>query len=266
KERPRVKPEDWILVDGLHEAIIDQTTFDLAREYLANNPSRPCPKDYAVQNPLAGLVICGVCGRKMVRRPYSKKQLPDTLMCPSTACKNISSHLSSVEGRLLGALENWFKDYKLNWELSENKDTHKNDQVNMKKKAIKRLDDELKNLEKQSDNIYDLLEQGIYTTEVFLERSKNISDRIAAAQKDKKALLDELEWEAARDENQKVIIPKIEKILEQYKITDDPALKNELLSEVIAKAVYTKKIKSHWRHPSDDFELVIYPKLPAIKN
>jgi site-specific DNA recombinase len=40
KERPRAKKEDWTLVDGLHKAIIDQETFDLAQGLLANNPAK----------------------------------------------------------------------------------------------------------------------------------------------------------------------------------------------------------------------------------
>lgn len=265
KERPRTRPEDWIVVDGLHEAIIDQATFDEAQKLLAQNPSRPCPKYSPIQNPLAGLIVCGVCGRKMVRRPYTKKQLPATLMCPSTACKNISSHLVYVEERLLQALEAWLQDYKLTWDLDNNNTNQKN-KIDIKQKAIKRLEDELKNLEKQRNSLYDLLEQGVYSTDTFLERSKLISERIAQAQQDRQSLLDELELEKKREEGQKVIIPTIEKVLELYKITEDAALKNELLREVVDKAVYTKTEKGHRRKRSDQFELVLYPKLPGRKD
>jgi site-specific DNA recombinase len=264
KERPRAQPKDWVLADGLHEAIIEPVTFDLAQKYLTNNPTRPCPRKVSVKNPLAGLIVCGVCGRKMVRRPYTKNDHPDTLMCPSTACPNISVQLSYVEERLLHDLEAWLKKYKLNWRLEEQKRTRRDRPVNLKRKAVKKLDEELKNLAKQMDNIHDLLEQGVYTTDTFLERSRVISGRITAAQKDRQTLLDELQWEQAREESQKVIIPKVERILELYRATDDPALKNELLHEVVAKAVYTKTGKGHWsRGGMEVFELTLFPKVPV---
>ncbi|MCT8978696.1 recombinase family protein [Clostridium sp. CX1] len=261
KERPRANSADWILVDGLHEAIIDNDTFGLAQEYLANNPSNPCPKNHKVTNPLAGLIVCGLCGRKLVRRPYSKKNLPATILCPATACSNVSSHLSFVEDRLLQALENWLENYKLKWEVND--ETNNDDiQLNVKKKALKSLDDELKNLQKQMENIHDLLEQGIYSVDKFLERSKIINDKINKSQQDKEALLNDLKFEEVKNKSQRIIIPKIEKVLELYRATDDPELKNELLKEVVSKAVYTKTADGRRGGDMSDFELVLYPKLP----
>ena len=261
KTRPRAKPEDWILVDGLHEPIIDIGTWNLAQEYLAENPPKPCPKDTGIKNPLAGIVVCGVCGRRMVRRPYSNGQ-PDTLMCPSTACSNVSSQLSYVEEHLLSALEEWLRNYKLDWGLMDEQKPGEDIQIEVMKKNIKKIDEELTTLEKQMNNIYDLLEQGIYSTETFLERSKIINERIKEARQAKEKLIQELHREEMREESKKNIIPKIENVLELYKTTEDPAIKNKLLKEVLDKAVYTKTVNGRWHNRPDEFELVLYPKLP----
>lgn len=261
KERPRAHPDQWILVDGLHQAIVDQDTFNQAQNYLAQNPSRPCPKNSIIRNPLGGLIVCGLCGRKMVRRPYNQKQLPDTLMCPSTACQNISSQLHYVEEKLLLVLEGWLHQYKLNW--SENVESPQRDlQIDLKKKSLKRLDDELKNLEKQMDNLHTLLEQGVYSTETFLERSRILNERMTAARADQKGLLNELRLAEVREESQRNIIPRVEKVLKLYRLTEDPGIKNELLHEVITKAIYTKKVKGRWNAKPDDFELILQPKVP----
>lgn len=260
KRRPRAKPEDWTLVDGLHEAIIDNDTWETAQEYLNSNPSRPCPSNETIKNPLSGLVKCGMCGRNMIRRPYNGK--PDTLMCPSTACKNISTHLVYVEERLLKSLEGWLYNYKLSWGINDKSINLLSAQQDIKKKALKKVEDELKTFEKQRDNIYDLLEQGIYSTDKFFERSRILTDKINEAQAYREKLLNELHQEKLREESQKKIIPKVEKVLELYKSTEDPAIKNELLKEVINKAVYTKTVdgRNHNNRP-DDFQLVLYPKL-----
>lgn len=260
KERPRAKEGDWLLVDGLHPALVEQETFDLAQQFLGQNFSRPCPKDMPIKNPLAGLIECGLCGRKMVRRPYNKKELPPTIMCPSTACKNISSHLQLVENRLITSLEQWLGDYKTNWDLPAREDGNIN-QTELKERTLKNLDEEIRTLEKQSASLYDLLEQGIYTKEKFLERSRNISERIAVAQNERANIQAEIAKEQNQNLSQKEIIPKVEKVLELYRLANDPALKNELLSEILDKAVYTKTKKSHWTMPSDEFGLILYPKL-----
>jgi DNA invertase Pin-like site-specific DNA recombinase len=262
KSRPRSNPDDQVLVNGLHEAIVDEHTWNVAQEYLSSNPPKPAPKDMPIKNPLAGIVVCGFCGRKMVRRPHNNREQPDILMCYSTACPNVSAPLYCVEERLLQALEEWLNDYKIKWSLEENTNkTAESVQLDIKQAAVNNLNEQIKTLEKQMNSLYDLLEQGVYSIDIFLERSKTINDRIDKARKDRDALLDDLNSSKKREEN-KIVIPKVEKILELYKSTDNPALKNKLLKEILEKAVYTKTVNGRWHNKPDDFELVLYPKLP----
>lgn len=261
KERPRAKDKDWILVEGLHEAIIDKETFELAQEYLSKNPAAPVPTRHIIKNPLSGLIVCGVCGRKMVRRPYGSKQ-PETIMCPVTSCNNVSSYLSFVEEKLLLALEKWLESYKLDMKSDKTIDSSSSLQMNTKIKAIEKLDSEIATLEKQLDNLHDLLEQGIYSIDKFLERSKLLSEKIQKSKDDKCTLEESIEREQVREENKKSIVPKIEKILEVYNSIEDVSIKNKLLKEVLEKAVYKKTSGGRWHSNPDDFELEIFPKMP----
>ncbi len=68
KKRVR-KKDDVILVEGLHEGIIDDETFYDVQKIIPNNPKLPI--NYDLKNSLAGIVRCGICGRTMIRRPYS---------------------------------------------------------------------------------------------------------------------------------------------------------------------------------------------------
>lgn len=260
KERPRAKEEDVILIDGLHDSIIDSDTWNLAQEYLALNLVRPVPSNRTIKNPLAGLIICGMCGRKMIRRPYTNNY-QDTLMCPVASCKNVSSALNVVEKELLNALEKWVKTYQLEID-KEYKNSNKDIQSHIQKNAIKKLEQELKTLEKQLDSLHDLLEQGIYTVDKFLERSKTISERITTIQNEKDILIKNLNLQNEKDVVQKNIIPKIERVLDVYHKFDDPRIKNDLLKEVIEKAVYTKKVGGRWSNRINDFQIDLYPKLP----
>lgn len=73
---------------------------------------------------------------------------------------------------------------------------------------------------------------------------------------------DKLAKEEQREEARKVIIPKVEKLIETYHALPTPQAKNDLLKEVLEKVVYTKKKGGRWHTSPDDFELVLYPRLP----
>ncbi len=257
KERPRAKEDEVVLVDGLHEPLIDLKIWETAQQKLRENPTHPCPKNSTIANPLAGLVVCGMCGRRMVRRPYTNRNYPDTLMCPVSSCDNISSALELVEDHILQALQEWLNQYK----LAYGKQPVSASQADLKKKALKKAQSELKDLEKQRDNIYDLLEKGIYTTEIFLARSQGISEKITDTQNRIQQINSDIEREIRTVQNQKIIIPRAERVLSRYPKAKTPAEKNELLKSVIEKVVYTKTINGRWHGKPDDFELVLFPKI-----
>ena len=260
-ECPRASADECVLADGLHPPIIDKETFELAQNFIKKNPPRPIGERGLVKNPLAGLVVCGKCGRKMVRRPYSaEKNQPDTIMCAATTCSNVSSALYYVEDRILEALKEWLSEYKLEWTPEEAKKLP--EQISSQKSALKRIDKEIEKMKNQMDKIYDLLEQGVYSTEMFLERSSVNSQKIEQLKKDKAILESNLKTEVARNESRKTIIPKIEKLLEVYKNLKTPKAKNDMLKEILEKVVYTKDKGGRWHNSPDNFEIILYPKLP----
>ena len=258
-ERPRADAEDWIVVDGLHPPLVDEKTWDIAQEYLATNPPKPCPRKVKIKNPLAGLIVCGVCGRKMVRRPYP--DMPPHLICNLTGCPTVSSALSIVEERLLDALGKWLDDYKLDLSTEE-KMPVANNKLDIKKKAIRKLEEEIETFEKQKNSLFDLLEQGIYTTDMFLERSKVMAERIHASQEELSNLQDELKKDEAREIGRKDIIPTVERVLELYKATEDPATQNNLLKKILEKVVYKKEKGGRWHGKPDEIKLILYPRIP----
>lgn len=258
-ERPRAEPEKVILVDGLHEPLIDLKTWHMAQENLKVQNPLPISPKHNIKNPLASLVVCSSCGRRMVRKPY-KTNYPDTLICPLSGCSNISSHLFLVEEKLLEALEKWLLKYKLDLNIKDS-DKSSNVEIEIINKSIEKLENELQTLEGQMGNLHDLLEQGVYSTDIFLERSKILADRISSTEKQINTLTEKLNKETTREKSKSSIIPKIERVLEVYNKTEEPALKNDLLREVLDKVIYTKTIDGRGGK-LDDFDISIYPKVP----
>lgn len=263
-ERPRAKDDEYVLVDGLHEGIIEEDVFNEAQELMKQNPPRPIGEKGVVKNPLVGIVYCGKCGRSMVRRPYRNNSYPDTLMCATPECDNVSARLSSVEEKLLEALEEWVSGYKVELGLDRTKETAKKmqSQIERKRKALDKVRADIQMFKKQQSRAHDLLEQGIYDTSTFLDRTKAIGERMKAAEEEIKTLEADLQLEERREESRIHIIPKVERLLDIYHKLESPAAKNDLLKEVLEKVVYIKEKGGRWHSSPDDFELTLYPKLP----
>jgi site-specific DNA recombinase len=74
-------PRDWIVGDNRHEPLIDRATFDKVQGRLAANRRRTTPDPDQVRV-LAGLVVCGNCGRNMVGRDARHRSRVDgRLVC-----------------------------------------------------------------------------------------------------------------------------------------------------------------------------------------
>jgi len=260
-ERPRAKDNSWVVVQGRHEAIISPEIFDKAQAYMKLNPARPISERGVVKNPLAGIIICGICGRRMIRRPY-KTGYPDTLMCAVKDCTNVSTALDIVENRLLAALKEWLGAYKLQWQTATKPKKSKNSALDIARQNLVKLESEIKTLKEQQSNLDDLLERGIYTDEKYRERTIILENRIKQTENDRNDLIVAIDIEEQREEARIITIPAVEYLLDVYNALPTPQAKNDMLKEVLEKVVYTKTKSGRWHNAVDDFELELYPKLP----
>ncbi len=263
-ERPRAPIEKCTIVDGIHPPIVSTDVFNKVQELMSSNPPNPLGVHGTIKNPLAGIIVCGKCGHNMIRRPYTGTDYPDGLMCPDPACNNVSSLLYLVEQALLQSLRDWLSVYKIQWE-QEQEQSQAISNIKIKEKVLLKLDAEYKTLTKQLDNTHDLLEQGIYTTDQFLDRSRKLSERIKNNEQERLSLTSEIEKEKSREDVRKQIIPKVEHLLKVYDDLPTAKAKNDMLKEVLEKAVYLKSTKGRPYKPSSDFELTLYPRMPVSK-
>ncbi len=230
------------------------------QEILSKYPPRPVGENQTVRNPLAGLVVCSVCGRTMIRR-YSKHDKGLWLHCNTPKCPNVSSSVELVEARILSSLRNWLNEYRLQWELSGSKASVSRAEIG--KQALAKLRAELLRLEKQLDKTHDLLEQGVYDTETFLSRSRLLAKQISSVKEQIATVENSIVAEEVRAKCAVGIVPKVEYLLSVYSSLPSPLLKNNMLKDVLEKVVYIKTKNGHLKGASpDDFEITIYPKIP----
>ncbi|MDR0885420.1 MAG: recombinase family protein [Clostridiales Family XIII bacterium] len=251
--------DDCIIADGLHPAIIDMDTFNAAQETINAVQVPPVNVNRTLNNPLAGLIICGKCGRHMqYYRGYGNRA--DFISCVNRECDNISVQFEILEKRVLDTLNDWVKEYTLKYEQVADE---RNTSLEVTHASLKQLEAEVQKLKTQLDSVYDFLEQGIYTTEQFLDRSLAINTRLESLKSDRDALKNELKIKTSAVVDYTQILPHTEKVLETYNLLKTAAEKNTLLKEVIEKIIYTKDVKGHRNGKrSDIFNLELYPKLP----
>lgn len=254
-QRPR--NTDYILRPGLHPALITEDLFGAAQKIREKNPPRPVNSLNVVKNPLAGLVYCGSCGRALSRRPYTSGQ-KDTLMCPTGSCSTVSSRLELVESAVIQGLWELLERYEISPAYEDSGDSQ---EIIQKEELLKNRQNELEQLGHQKTKLYDFLEQGIYSTETFLDRSEDLRKRILNCSSVIHKLEEEIERDRqmlARREN---FVPRCRHILEHYWEWDIPT-RNNVLKELIEKVIYTKTQKNTYGHADDiTFSLAIYPKI-----
>lgn len=253
-KRSRPLAESYTVADGLHEPLIDQALFDEVQTLIANNPPRKVSTIGKVANPLSGLVICSVCGRHMIRRPFNDKFRVDELLCPTRGCPTVSADLPDVEETVLQTLRGFV----------EKSTTQPSDQpadpstgatassvvsddqstIASLEEAIKRLQGEIDKLARQRDSIHDLLEQGVYDVETFLSRGRAINDKMTATKEELSTAEKQLAEVKKRVLETADLIPQIAHVLELYPYLESPKEKNDLLKTVISKIVYAKPKKN----------------------
>lgn len=250
--RPR-SPE-CILSDGLHPAIVDKDVFDAVQQRFTTLGDSHIPFRREMVNPLSGLMHCAECGRAMYLRPeYQRHGVDATYRCTKAGgCATTAIDAKCVYDALLFTLRQWS-------EYGDSDDYVSDDtaSANNTLPQIRAVSAQITQLRNQLSKLQDLLETGVYSADTYVERSKIINDRIAAAS----ATLADLRQSQPVDEHAAIVRlkPQIMHLLDTW---DDstPAEKNALLRAVVREIKY-KKTRRCFRNenPAEYLTLTIYP-------
>lgn len=262
--KSRKKDHQCLVYDGLHEPIISPEVYQQAQSRRQNQDFTPLKTGSALQNPLSGLVFCQKCGSMMTRLGPSKKNKYSTLKCPTPGCDNISAPLFLIEQSLLWGLEKWLAGYWLTWPKQAG-DDH---QIFMasQKEAMDKLSRQIEKQKLQLNRTYDLLEQGIYTKAVFLERTDTLTGQISAYTNQLEKLKKTYAREITRQKAGPAVTPAAASLLEIYRRLPQAAVKNQMLKQMVKQVTYLKTQRNKKGEGDDpNFELAIFPRLPECQ-
>ena len=223
--------ENFIVTDGVHEAIISQETFDKAQEILQENRKkyrkwqrREQPVDFM----LKGLMKCSSCGATLVH-----SQAGNSVQCHNytgqrgcTISHSIS--LRKADEIVLNALKSACESFEFRIDITT-----------PTTKTSKNIDSLLKKEQNKLLKIKEAFESGIDTLEEYKESKARIMENIAALKK-------ELEQEQPKETfDPKKYAKRVTKVIKLIESPDaTPQMKNEALRTIISKIVFNKANQS----------------------
>lgn len=233
------------LYKGLHEPIISEETFNAVQQKKKTNPAAQLHPNDTLLNYYHGIMYCKNCGHQMKRR-FIANSGHEHMLCVHMECrgKTVSSTFESVDEAVLAAFRYRIKRLQ-----------------KLKRKGVKEvqnepdkiapLEAELTKTTHQLSRMYDLLEQEIYDTNTFLERSKIVNDKIKTLE----AAIKEINSvqrppQLLPDE----AIERLQHVINNFN-TSDPEEKNRLLHTVVRKIYYNKTVKMCKNKQDSDLSL-----------
>lgn len=256
----RKKDPDCRLAPGRHPQIITQEKYEVIQKIRHGKPT-PINTNNALQNPLSGLVYCAKCNTMMTRQPSNTKLRYPVLRCPNSKCDNISSPLDLIEEKVIDGLNDWIKKYELDWpddSFSEYMAT-----IDTLESAIKNLNMTYNKVSKQLSTTYDLLEQGVYTLEVFQERQLSLTNQKKDISYELENLKKEQNRTIAMSQAIKNFVPNIKHLVKVYWEVEDATTRNNMLRDVLQRVEYLKTERNKkGSRDNANFTLHLFPKLP----
>ncbi len=246
--------DNYTVYDGLHPALISEETFQRAQQIrLTRQPTAKVKAEFELQNAFAGLIFCAKCGKRIGRTTMSERQQHRVrLRCVNGRnCHNVSADYDVVEKEIIHALTAWLKGYKVKIDTIG----YAEDIANAKRQ-LAHVEQEMAKLQTQLDNAYDLVEQGVYTLELFRTRREKLTSSIEELGQRKaatEALIVQLQTTEATQTN---LVPQTETLLESYAMMTN-AERNALLKAILYRIEYAKS-------PDGKIEIDLYPRLPRL--
>ena len=230
----RPNAEEYIFAAGKHPALISEEIFNRAQQ-IRKSRGRPAVRSSKdLVNPLAGLVVCGCCGKHMVYQ--QQRELPPFLLCHTSHCDIRSGYLHAVMDVLYSSMSATLTIYE---SQLQNETT-----ASSKNTTITAYEKELDEIKKQQSRLYDLLERGIYTEDVFLERSATLKNRKDSIESE----LTALRRKAASTTHLSQFCLTLRQCIETLYDESTPIIeKNALLKSCIKKITYHRPRSQHRR-------------------
>ena len=231
KKTIKNNPDDYIIVENTHEAIIDRDTFNYVQTLLPKNVKRPEKKRFYL---LDGLLYCGDCKHRITIR-YQNKTGRSYTTCDYYrtyskyhVCTTHTNNYEVLESVILDNIREVCKKYIDKSKIKESINNIEFEDNSLKiKKEIESLEITNNKLTESLDKAYMDRLKGIIDEEQYLRVSENIKTEIDNNKKN----IDNLKNEQI--EENKIDNKQIEKYINEFLSLDNPT--RELIINLVEK-------------------------------
>ena len=231
KKTVKNKPNDFIIVENTHEAIIDRDTFNYVQTLLPKNVKRPEKKRFYL---LDGLLYCGDCKHRITIR-YQNKTGRSYTTCDYYrtyskyhVCTTHTNNYEVLEGVILESIKDVYKKYLDKNKIKEGVSNIEFEDTTLKiKKQIESLEITNNKLTESLDKTYMDRLKSIIDEEQYLRVSENIKNEIDNNKKN----IDNLKNKQI--EENKIDNKQIEKYINEFLSLENPT--RELIINLVEK-------------------------------
>lgn len=222
KRRRNVNPNP-ILVDGIHEPIIEQELWDKVQSMLEASKGRPS-RIYDGEYPLTGILKCPVCGAGMVIMRTSAKRKDGTkrrnvyYCCGawknkgSSVCHSNAIRVDKANEYVFGKLSELLNNDKLVKDIVKNINSTRKAMIDPSKNELEKITKELDKIETKKKKLFEAFEEEIITKEDFKGRVAELKERETLLQED----INNLKMNVMDDDKQEVSYELVRETLSQF--------------------------------------------------
>lgn len=188
EKRRRHKNPKPLIVNGIHEAIIDQELWDKVQKMMEDSKGKPS-RIYDGEFPLTGILKCPQCGAGMVIMRSSKVRKDGTrhrieyYCCGAwknkgtAVCHSNSINVNKANDYVFGKLSELLNNDKLIKDIVININSTRKAMVDPSKDELGKILKELEKLEAKKKKVFEAYEDDIITKKDFSDRMSEIKSR-----------------------------------------------------------------------------------------
>jgi len=118
--KTRILNDDYELYDGMHEPIITEEQWEMVKAAQKKRNHASVNTDRQLQNPFAGILVCGKCGAIMKRTVPDKRRNPTPwFRCTTRGCDCKIIKCEVVENSIRDAMQEWLDNYMIQIEANQ---------------------------------------------------------------------------------------------------------------------------------------------------